>query len=433
MGTIIVPPGDLDKAIKRSTQVEDSEGLGEANLGGNLVDNRADGFRYQHNINIQSDISRPSLAHHRAIFLPTDEQKAEVIWLQVTGSSTKTLKSPVIDPSRGFPMDSDTHDYLFTVIGKNQKSRSLLIFICPRGVGVSINQSVIALAPGRMFPFMDPYIVVAATLSDGLSVSQAGEGDSAITIIDTEMDDFHQVVHFFRNHFLNPTVLDPTRFGKPCIPALRISDILDRVNRNLRVIETIEPVMVSLQSHEATAPLAFPHRFGLRWYIRTIAQPQNISFQAWNNIDARWFDFVIKVNKKADQLGNVEESLEYVSRTVASSVLIMQADGTPIDIHHLYAFNDFMDLSLPSGLAVKPRSSTVPTKSRFQHYWAKYAKLHRKKHVADPWEFDSMIPEKAKDNILDSGVDSSLAMSAYLDKDFWNRIVGNPKKGIYSG
>ncbi|KAL1870300.1 hypothetical protein VTK73DRAFT_2675 [Phialemonium thermophilum] len=194
--------------------------------------------------------------------------------------------------------------------------------------------------------------------------------NNPIRLLDVGMRDVRHIFDFHQNDHRNPCIVNPLRQNVFCVPAIKITNVQDPYNRKAGVDHTMGIVNVNLPLRSTSTQHAatLPNMIGLSWWVRDTdavgdidAQDPSIALaRSWANPDARYL-VPITVLMTVDS-GLVCPGFD--TMPLKGSVAVLHVKGFPLDVYHIWAFNDYLDLALVT--------RSLPSKQGFQIYWQKY-------------------------------------------------------------
>ncbi|KAK1764628.1 hypothetical protein QBC33DRAFT_497166 [Phialemonium atrogriseum] len=347
---------------------------------------------------------RPSPEHFRAVIFPMTQGEPEFVWLgynQLRGTTTvehpdlgkvtKIIGRPALPTSATL--------YVPITTTAQFSGKGMAHALCIWGLQVHttgivpelLNQSQAALGkPGLLRPWFGPHIHVAITQD---AQSEGAQNNSKAGDRDITMRDFRHIVDFYQNYKDNPCIANPDRSVSQSIPAIKISSTNDPFNKQMGITDTMRTVKVQapLQTDRFQTAVTLANLVGLSWWLRDGNPITSEGIERpWKNADARYLD-TITVACTVD-----DRTYAYSGTTpLQGSVLVMHAKGLPLDFHHIWAFNEYLDLVMIT--------RGIPSKPAFKAYWARYKDVKARSGICMdnvPSPYDLEDPEL--EDILDT-------------------------------
>ncbi|GAW17499.1 hypothetical protein ANO14919_069560 [Xylariales sp. No.14919] len=232
----------------------------------------------------QSQTTRPSADHARAILFPADETEPRFIWVEQFSKSEYFF--PIIDGwltpyARHANMVADMNA-LLEEAGHGVAGHGLaMIGIHEQPLpDVPVNASILTLGkPGQMKTWFGNQLIVARRPNE--------PGTRGMTLDDVNFRDFRHAVDLYQHHPLNPCVINPERYTLPVMPGaiIHCDGALRRFGRfglNSRVESVVlrrDQGKDSLVTESFCIGLA---KFGFDWSYR-----QQATHQEWLDIDVK--------------------------------------------------------------------------------------------------------------------------------------------------
>ncbi|KAL2022780.1 hypothetical protein VTK56DRAFT_4596 [Thermocarpiscus australiensis] len=374
-----------------------------------------------------ADTSRPSSEHHRVLLFPACSSKPEIVWaifeeenglpcIHIDHDDLRTFQEKTgIDSTS--PMSEHRGTTVLNVYNMHDTRTVARILTALTFTGTQplpdsqapklLNQSISALSkPGYLRPWFGPIIIWATTSEGEILVFQ-----------DITPRDFHTAARFFK-HFECNALAQPDRFPGEVISGLKVNDLGDEMNMAMGVAVPFERVSVPLCPSKCQDHIiAMAFLLGLRWYIRPISA-LNVGprMRVWRGGHLRYLSLVIDIQnmgmgpEAADGGGQKSPyvDLKYTYGSYGLSVVILHGSGHPVDVHHVLAFNAYLDeMYVTKGVA---------TRRDFEKSWAEYrqrmagpvsavpspykyeaAKFKDKLGMYDPYILMSVVRNKAHD------------------------------------
>ena len=148
------------------------------------------------------------------------------------------------------------------------------------------------------------------------------------------------------------------------------------------------------------------------------------SFTTWNDGNLRYLAYVCNVREEVTGSGSdriVKYDAGFNYGPFAGSIIVLHGSGNPVDVHHVLAFNAYLD-----EVYVKKESAT---EEDFKKYWAEYKDRVRGpvSSVPSPYKWEK---ERVRDKL---GVfEPSIVMTTISSqiRDVWLAIVDNINRGF---
>lgn len=210
---------------------------------------------------------------------------------------------------------------------------------------------------------------------------------------DITMRDFRHIVDFYQKYKDNPCIANPDRSILQSIPAIKISSTNDPFNKQMGITDAMRTVKVQapLQTDRFQTAVTLANLVGLSWWLRDGNPITSEGIERpWKNADARYLDTITVACTVEDR------TYAYSGTTpLQGSVLVMHAKGLPLDFHHIWAFNEYLDLVMIT--------RGMPSKPAFKAYWARYKDVKARSGICMdnvPSPYDLEDPEL--EDILDT-------------------------------
>lgn len=238
------------------------------------------------------------------------------------------------------------------------------------------------------------------------------------------MRDFRHFVDFYHNQSVNPCLADRKRTVLSSTPAIKINSVTDPFNIKMGVTEATATLAVDapLETFKGQYPAILANLVGLSWWVRSgdSLEDEGVD-RPWSNPDARHMDVILTTANPDGGVG-----IYATAFPLKGSLLVMHVKALPLNPHHIWAFNKYIDLVLLTG--------GMPSKRGFSVYWKKYTAEQERAGICmddvySPYDLENIgVGEQLGfANILDH--DAELLRSAISgDPEGWMAIVRDMRK-----
>ncbi|KAL2178839.1 uncharacterized protein P884DRAFT_276704 [Thermothelomyces heterothallicus CBS 202.75] len=315
-----------------------------------------------------ADRNRPSQAHRRILYFPAYSPNPTLIWALHRETPDREYEwieynHPDLDRFFSTPGISADDPRAHTVLNlvhslENRRIGHQLTAVThnvvrPTGDIVQpapINRSINELTePGYLRPTFGP----VAFFADARVPDDPGPPKTR----DISSRDVHSIVRLIERHD-GTCIATPELYHGETVSGLRINDPKTEVSAALglrRVFDMTSVPLCPAYASDYTIALAF--HLGLRWYIR----PGNFlgiksGTTLWSDGNLRYLGFVCTISERTEVAAAAAEATKTTTKTTtttvetvfnygpfASSVIVLHGSGRPVDVHHVLAFNAYLD------------------------------------------------------------------------------------------
>lgn len=244
------------------------------------------------------------------------------------------------------------------------------------------NLSIAALGqPGYIYPWSARAVIICFKL-----IPEPNGKSARLRFEDVKMRHVRPILDWFLTNDLNPCIVPHRHSTRPGVPAIKINSVGDR---RLFGLENMQEVVVPALAHSGYQwPSALAFMLGLPWICR-LTQAHLEIFETY---DFRESDRAILLNSEAVLVTGVymdpnNRGMPLPSvRTLKNirfqkspgTVMIIHLNGAKVEIEHIKAFNEFMNLSVKAFEGDKEAfDSGSLNRIDFSQYWENYKRRKR--------------------------------------------------------
>lgn len=209
-------------------------------------------------------------------------------------------------------------------------------------------------------------------------------------------------------------VHDPARFPGETLSGLKVNDVRAHLSAAMGVTALFETARVPLSRYRCPDyPVAMAFHLGLRWYIRPGGFfSRDPGRTVWCDGNLRYLACVADVRetpapsslpgttnnnkndttKQEQPAPGVSYDAKFYYGPFFSSAILLHGTGNPIDMHHVLAFNAYLD-------SVYVRKG-VASEAGFRHFWAQYKTALGREvaMVPSPYKWDDDLEDEDNDD-----------------------------------